>query len=47
MSIQRIKLARRIERINYEYATARMQGRPLASFIRRARNLSRAYLDLP
>jgi hypothetical protein len=47
MSAIKIRLAMRIERINYQYAVARMEGRPLASFIRRARNLSRAYLDLP
>jgi hypothetical protein len=47
MSAIKIRLRLRIERLNYEYATARMEGRPLASYIRRARNLSRAYLDLP
>jgi hypothetical protein len=36
-------LARRIERLNREFARAKMEGRDLVPFLRRARNLSQAF----
>ena len=40
-------LARRIARLNREFAVARMEGRDISPFLRRARSLSVAYLAIP
>jgi len=40
-------LQRRIERLNREYARAKMEGRDTAPFLRRARSLSLAYHAAP
>jgi len=45
--IMKTILARRITRLNREFAAAKREGRDTAAFLRRAKSLSSAYLSQP